>query len=667
MSNTAISKEQETPERRKSAATPPSRQAKAQVLLVTQDDSLWPQVGGSLSVSVNLKQVDGVDELLATVPASQSAIVLWDARGVEAPAAALSKLQLHSSHFAVVVLDDAAAGATWQPMTVRGQIVAFVPMPLDAQRLNQAIEAAGTEVGVRGALLGEPPVAQPATEPAKKKTTTIVAGIAALVLAGAAVAYFALREPGPEPATKAAKAVGASAAKAPVPTSSHAAATTVAESPAGSQATASASDEKIYQLLESAQQAMRDRHYIDPAAGSALKYYHDALLFDPNNDEAHQGMQRLAEVLFSRVQSALDERKFDIALQSLETARSISPNDSRLAALDARVASMRAELGTGQIQAAINAQAYDRAEQLLDEAVRAKTLSDAKAAQLRDDLNRRRKESDIDGLERLIDTRLQQDHLLEPHNDNASYYLDEARRAGASAAALAPRTAELARRLHLRDTATAVAAATPVPSKPAQPTLADLVTTRLSQGKVSDPDGDSALYYVNQMSATDPTNGHLAQLSREVQLQLIARATAALDASETDTAKNLVRMATGLGASAELASVTDRLNKQMRVREAAEPTPNVDAQSLVAVHPLKPEYPSDALQSGIEGWVDLAFTVTPEGKVINVVVVGSTPDNVFDRAARDAMARTRYKPVIQNGRPITVNSKLRVGFKLAAK
>lgn len=667
MSNTAISKEPGTPERRKSAATPPSRQAKAQVLLVTQDDSLWPQVGGSLSVTVNLKHVDGVEELLATVPASQAAIVLWDARGVEAPAAALSKLQLHSSHFAVVVLDDAAAGATWQPMTVRGQIVAFVPMPLDAQRLNQAIEAAGTEVGVRGALLGDAPVAEPAAEPPKKKTTMIAAGIAALVLAGAAVAYFALRGSGPEPAANAAKSAGATAAHAPVAASSHSPATSAAESPSAGPATASASDDKIYQLLESARQAMRDRHYIDPPAGSALKYYHDALLFDPNNDEAHQGMQRLAEVLFSRVQSALDERKFDIALQSLETARSISPNDARLAALDARVASMRAELGTGQIQAAINAQAYDRAEQLLDEAVRAKTLSDAKAAQLRDDLNRRRKESDIDGLERLIDTRLQQDHLLEPHNDNASYYLEEARRAGATAAALAPRAQELARRLHLRDTATAAAAAAPAPAKPVQPAFADLVTTRLSQGKVTDPDGDSALYYVNQLSATDPTNSRLGQLSHEVQLQIIARATAALDASETDAAKNLVRLATGLGASPELASVTDRLNKQIRAREAAEPTPIVDVQSLVAVHPLKPEYPPDALQSGIQGWVDLTFTVSPEGKVINVVVVGSTPENVFDRAAREAMARTRYKPVIQNGRPIAVNSKVRVGFKLAAQ
>ncbi len=644
------------------------------MLLVTQDDSLWPQVGGSLSVSVQLKQVDGVEELLATVPASQPAIVLWDARGVDAPAATLSKLQLHSAHFAVVVLDDAAAGATWQPLIVRGQIVAFVPMPLDAQRLNQAIDAAGTEVGVRAALLGDASRVVSAAKPRNNRTKMMGAGLALFVLVGAAVAYFALRTSSPAPVAKAGKAALAGEALQVAPTAApapadatHPAAETAAPA-AGAPATASGSDDQVYKMLASARQAMRDRHYIDPAAGSALKYYHEVLLFDPDNDEAHQGMQRVAEVLFSRVQSALDERKFDVALQSLETARSINPKDPRLAAIDARVASMRAELGTGQIQAAINAQAYDRAEQLLDEAVRAKTLTDAKAGQLRDDLNRRRKESDIDGFERLIDARLQQDHLVEPHNDNASYYLEEARRAGASAAVLAPRAQELARRLHLRE---AAPVSTPAPvsthGKPEQPAFVDLVTTRLSQGKVLDPEGDSAIYYLNQLSATDPTNTHLAKLSNEVQLQIIARATVALDASETDSAKNLVRLATGLGASPELASVTDRLNTQIRARQASEPIPNVDVKSLVPVHPLRPEYPTDALQSGTEGWVDLTFMVTPEGKVTNVVVVDSSNASTFNRAARDAVLRAKYKPVVQNGRPIAVTSKVRVGFKLAGQ
>ena len=51
-----------------------------------------------------------------------------------------------------------------------------------------------------------------------------------------------------------------------------------------------------------------------------------------------------------------------------------SPDDPRLADLDARIATLRAELGPAQIEAAINAKNFDRALQLLDEAARAKSL-----------------------------------------------------------------------------------------------------------------------------------------------------------------------------------------------------------------------------------------------------------------------------------------------------
>jgi hypothetical protein len=180
---------------------------------------------------------------------------------------------------------------------------------------------------------------------------------------------------------------------------------------------------------------------------AALTLYRNALLLDPNNGEARQGLQRLAEILFARVQSALDERKFDVALQALETARSINPGDSRLGALDEHIAALRAELGPAQILAAINAQNFDRAAQLIDEAARSKSLTNAKLAQLREELRRKRQESDVANLVKLIDTRLQQDKLLEPRNDSAAFYLAQARAAGASAASLQPQSQDIYKRL----------------------------------------------------------------------------------------------------------------------------------------------------------------------------------------------------------------------------
>jgi len=640
-----------------------ARATKSALLLITADDSLWPQIGGGLGSEYALKQVDSIDELLALVPAGQAAIVVWDARGEDAPAGALSRLQLHSARYAIVALTDADAAAVWQPCVARGQIIAFVPTPLDATSLGEAVTLAAADTGARAAMPAETSTAAPPPRSPPSKRSLLFAAAAAAVVVAAAIAYFAMRSGAPEPPAPVTPRAPADK-NAPATATAPASAATPLAAPGsvgGDAAAGTGTDDKVFQLLESAEQAMRERHYIDPAAGSALALYHEALVFDPNNGEARQGMQRLSEVLFARADAALDEHKIDVALQSLETARSIDPNDSRLAAIDARIASMRSEFGPAQIQAAIAAQEFDRAEQLLDEAVRAKALSDARAASLREQVGKLRREAELDNLVKLIDARLQQDRLVEPRNDSATYYLEQARRVGAGAAILQSRSQELARRLHQHD---APAAATP--AKP-EPSYVDLIQTRLTQGKLLEPDNDNAFYYLGQLAAADPKNASLASLQSQVQTQIIARASGELDAGRLDNAKSLLRSAATLGASPEWNALNERINAAPRAGDALQPIPEIDSAALHPVRPLSPDYPPDALAAGTQGWVDLAFVVTTEGKVGTISIIDSQPRRVFDRAAREALLRTRFAPVMQNGRAITVTSKIRVSFRMADK
>jgi hypothetical protein len=58
----------------------PVKKSKLSVLLVTEDDSLWPQVGADLAANLVLKQLDSIDELIDSTPSGQAAVVLWDAR-----------------------------------------------------------------------------------------------------------------------------------------------------------------------------------------------------------------------------------------------------------------------------------------------------------------------------------------------------------------------------------------------------------------------------------------------------------------------------------------------------------------------------------------------------------------------------------------------------------
>ena len=655
------------------------KKSKLPVLLITEDDSLWPQVGADLGAGFILKQLDSVDELIKSTPSAQAAIVLWDARNHPEPAAVLSRLNLHSSRFAVVALDDAGSADAWTLPVEHRQVVAHVGLPIVAAELSRALDSAQEEVNSRLALLGDGST-PPASESAPKKNWLVPVVIGGVLIA-AVSAYLLSRQGSTQ-----VKPAPATTPSASAPSQSPAAPAAAVKSPADA-------DEKVDALIEKAQQAMLDRHFIDPLAGSALSLYREVLVIKPDNGEARQGLQRLSEILIARVQSALDDRKFDVALQFLETARSIDANDKRLIALDEKIANLRAELGPAQILAALNAQNFDRATQLIDEAARTKALPPAKLAQLRDEVHRRRDEFEASRLLKLADTRLQQDHVIDPRNDSAVYYLDQAKQAGAAGPSLQSQTQEVLKRLTqmghsaiqqrnfsdadriLTELHGAGAAQATVNSlqrelnlarnqqttqKPDQPQYLDLAQSRLAQGKLTDPDNDSALFYVTQLRAADPKNSGLAQITAALQLQILDRARASLDGGDFDKADALIQKASILGASSDL----DAMNDKIRQRRAGGDLLQMPEQSLTRINKLDVQYPPRALQSNIEGWVELAYTVGPDGNVSNIKVLNATPPRTFESSASKAVSRLRYQPVIQGGRAIAVGTQVRIVYRV---
>ena len=657
-------------------ATP--TKAKLPVLLITRDDALWPQIGAHLSSELVLKQVDSVDELCTATPAGQPAIILWDARGHTDTEGVLSRLQLHSTRFAVIALDEAGSGDIWRNPIALRKIVAHVAVPITAEAFKTAVDNGSEEVYARTALLGSDSAAlkdgstRSAGTSGERKVPWIPISAVLVVLIAFGAVFMSLQH--------GAAVVKSTSVGIPQPLPQP-----ISKAPVA--------DEKADLLIEKAQQAMLDRHFIEPADNSALSLYRKVLMLDPGNGEAQQGLHRLAEVLFARVQSALDERKIDVALQSLETARSINPDDSRLGPLDERIASLRAEFGPAQILAAINAQNFDRAAQLIDDAAHAKLLNGAKLAQLRDELHRRHQDFDVANFMKLADQRLQQDKLSEPRNDSAAFYLAQARASGATAAALQPQTQEFYKRmipaLHaaidqrrfsdadrvLADLhnaglpATTIAglqhdlnaARQPTVAVPEQPQYLDLAQSRLAQGKLTEPENDSALYYVNELRAADPKNGGLARISNAVQTQILDQARAALDTLQLAKAESQLQMAAGLGTTPDLAALNQRLGL---LKQAANGPPEVLEATLTRVKGIDIDYPADALKKEIEGWVDLSYVVTVDGKVISVKILGSNPAGVFDLAATRAISRVRYKPMMQGGTPMVVSTKLRLAFRM---
>ena len=691
------------------------RASKTSVYLVTLDESLWPQIGPKLDKSCVLKQLDSVEELQGSVPAGQAGVVIFDAREAQDAAGQLSGLQMHSAAFAIVVLDAPERQDRWRPARRQQQIVAALPVPFADAEFLESLSNASEECKARSVMLAQGGASAPSVPPTGRRNPWTALWVLG-VLAGCGAAYLVYRlgatpttpSPAPPPAAAAA-APGAAPGAAPA-----------SPAAAGTADLSSGNDEKVDALLERARQAMLDRRYLDPASNNALSLYQSVLTYDADNGEAHQGLQRLEQILIARVQSYLDDKKYDLALQFLETARSLNPTDPKLPELDARVTTLRAELGSTQIQAAINANSYDRASELIEEAARAKTLSVSRLAQLREEVRRHRAESDSEGVLSLLTLRLQQDKLLDPPSDSAVYYFKQARLAGASPADLEASGQELGRKLvqgartalddhrpgdaeRLLDEAQKIGASAkliasvrsdlaaqqgaPAREKIQRPQNIDLAQSRLAQGQLLEPANDSALYYLNQVRAVDPSNAQLGPLTAALQSAILARARTALDGGDAAAAKALAATANALGPSPELDALRDRLARPAPSSQAASTgagtpagTPAgaaagtvagnagklaVTIDKLTAERPLRPEYPHEALVNGTEGWVDLAFTVTVEGKVANVSVVKSSPRYVFDSAAKSALGRVLYRPVMVDGHPVEVTSSLHVVFKLA--
>lgn len=79
---------------------------------------------------------------------------------------------------------------------------------------------------------------------------------------------------------------------------------------------------------------------------------------------------------------------------------------------------------------------------------------------------------------------------------------------------------------------------------------------------------------------------------------------------------------------------------------------------------VAPVYPARALSRGLEGYVDMGFTVTTTGTVSDPEVLFST-SSLFERAAIRAVLKFKYKPRVVDGVPVDVpNVKTRITFKI---
>ncbi len=73
---------------------------------------------------------------------------------------------------------------------------------------------------------------------------------------------------------------------------------------------------------------------------------------------------------------------------------------------------------------------------------------------------------------------------------------------------------------------------------------------------------------------------------------------------------------------------------------------------VVPIVRVQPQYPLRASERGIEGWVEVEFTISKLGTVKDPFVLNSHPSSIFDRSALKAIRKWKYNPKIEDGEPM---------------
>ena len=372
------------------------------------------------------------------------------------------------------------------------------------------------------------------------------------------------------------------------------------------------------ELLSAARVAFRDQKNLLPRQDSdlrgesVLELYADVLRQDASNDEAQDGLRRLLPLVRQRVQSDISAAHLDDAIHVLTLYKATNLEPEAVRAMEADLTAARPKVLVAQAHAAISAGDSAAAEQLISQLTA--IGQDHAAQELREALNAHHGEAELAELATQVRSALNSGALLDPANDNARTRLQALRQAG----------------------------------------------------------GKSPLVFAVQREVVASLIAHAAESERSQQWDAAQRfLTAAADYGTTPELSDAKRQLQGLmdqaaqraaaaAAAAAAASQADAAPAVAAPASAAAPT-------FLAAKPtraLNVDYPKEALERKVSGYVIVEFMLSPKGTASEPSVVESTPARIFDDAAIAAVSHGRFDTQALGSTQKPARARIRISFKL---
>lgn len=367
--------------------------------------------------------------------------------------------------------------------------------------------------------------------------------------------------------------------------------------------------EQVAELLASAQMAIATDRLAEPKGNNAVEYFRKALALQPSNAEARAGLDRVLATLEARVVEALQARdapKGAIALRVLQHADPKHPRldqfNQELLAISRSVKPL--PIGTNTPPASSKPASSA-----------ARPASQAPAATSRP-----------------------------------------------STSAPAARTPVTQLPARTEPTATAPEAQ-PQASTSGGPSTDEMNTVRRlrERGLLIEPAGENAYDRVIGLRERYPDSPDVRTEQQRLMFVLLERTRTALAAGDLGSASALLQRADVLVPGME---ATKSLQQQLAATrvETSFMKDIVRASTLKRTREVDAVYPRDAERNGVEGWVDVEFTIAADGSTQDLVVSGAQPPQVFDNAAVDAVKKWRFAPIVRDGTAVPQRALLRVQF-----
>lgn len=424
-------------------------------------------------------------------------------------------------------------------------------------------------------------------------------------------------------------------------------------------------DPALSRLLSAAGIALSQGRLAEPEGQNAVELYRRALLADPGNAEALRGLARTTDELLLRVEQLLLAQDLPAAAGALDAARSADPANPRLEFFSAQLVHERDRLQGASGVAATGGAAAEQAQDerlnrlltLADERMRqGRLVGDADSAKsyVLEARDVRPGDAGVQQAMNALSSRMllaANEAMKDGDAVAATGWLDRAASLGVDGRSVARLRAEIesARLATVQEDRSRLLA---------------LANQRIAQGRLLDPPGDSARHYVDLLSAADPGYSGLAETATLLAAALLDDSGRLMRDGRYADAEAALAAAGSAGASkSEVASARSALNSARARAVASQEILPEGALTKIEHQPAK--YPVRAASRGIEGWVDVQFTVAADGSTQDAVVTDSSPAGSFEQAVLDAVQGWRYQPRIVAGKPLDQRVQLRVRFELA--